>query len=69
VKRFTRDRRELFSPHESTRHQLQDERKFEDQKLNRLKSSLQTKLQAGLAEAATTREKSQTQQIKAPVTF
>jgi hypothetical protein len=67
VKRFTINRREPFSPHESTKHQLQDERKFENQKLIRLKSSLQTKLHAGLAEAGTIREKPQMQQIKAPV--
>jgi hypothetical protein len=36
----------FFSKHESMRHQIRGERKSEEQKLNRLRELLQTKVQA-----------------------
>jgi hypothetical protein len=48
MKRYATTRHEIgSSKHESTRRELQDERKSEERKLNRLKKSLQTKLQLG----------------------
>jgi hypothetical protein len=39
---------ELNFPYESIKHELQDERKFEEQKLERLKKLLQAKVETGL---------------------
>jgi hypothetical protein len=49
MKRYAMNRHEDFSPrHESMKHEMQDERKSEERKLNNLKRALQTKMQAGL---------------------
>jgi hypothetical protein len=48
MQRYTEDRLGLsFFKHESRRHELHGERKSEEQKLNRLKKLLQTKVLAG----------------------
>jgi hypothetical protein len=47
MKRYAIKRPELlFSKHESMRHEIRGERKSEEQKLNRLRELLQTKVQA-----------------------
>jgi hypothetical protein len=46
MKRYLTKLEVSFSKHESMRHEIRDERKSEEQKLNRLKELLQTKVQA-----------------------
>jgi hypothetical protein len=47
MKRYTTGRPEVFfSKHELLRHEIRGERKSEEQKLNRLRELLQTKVQA-----------------------
>jgi len=49
MKRYAMNRHEDFSlRHESMKHEMQGERKFEERKLNDLKRALQIKIQAGL---------------------
>jgi hypothetical protein len=56
MKRYAMNRHEDFSPrHESMKHEMQDERKSEERKLNNLKRALQTKMQAGLDRRAAIR--------------
>jgi hypothetical protein len=50
MKRYTMNRHAIVvSKHESIRHQLHDERKSEEQKLNRLRTLLASKIQAALS--------------------
>jgi hypothetical protein len=56
VKRYEINRQEsFFVSHELTRHELQDERKAELQKLERLKKLLATKVEAKVATAGAIR--------------
>jgi hypothetical protein len=48
MKRYLVNRNVVFSKHESLRHQIHDERKSEEQKLNRLRTLLAAKMQASL---------------------
>jgi hypothetical protein len=56
MKRYAMNRHEDCSPrHESMKHEMQDERKSEERKLNNLKRALQTKMQTGLDRRAAIR--------------
>jgi hypothetical protein len=56
MKRYAMNRHEDFLPrHESMKHEMQDERKSEERKLNNLKRALQTKMREGLDRRAAIR--------------
>jgi hypothetical protein len=46
MKRYVTKPEVVFSKHESMRHEIRGERKSEEQKLNRLRELLQTKVEA-----------------------